>query len=80
MGRPRKYDEKYGSQKAYRRKHETQISLKLYDTNSADMIAWLKFKAGEDSPGSYLRRLIREDMDRNGFVYTPDPEEGPQEG
>lgn len=79
MGRPRKYDEKYGSQKAYRRKHETQISVKFYDTNNADMIAWLKFKVGEESPGNYIRRLIREDMERSGFVYTPAPEDSPEE-
>ena len=79
MGRPRIYDTKHGSQEKYKQQHRFRFTLEMYDSNNADMIAYLKFKAGKESTGNYIRRLIREDMERSGFVYTPAPEDSPEE-
>lgn len=79
MGRPRKYDEKYGAQKNYQKEHSFPIMFRVFDSSNADMIAWLKIRAEESGTPDYIRRLIREDMERSGFVYTPAPEDSTEE-
>lgn len=45
----------------YDKEHARNVAIKLYDTKDADLLEWLK---NQPSMQGYIKRLIREDMEK----------------
>ena len=48
----------------YLKEQTKQIAVQLYKNTDADMIVWIE---SQDNKQGYIKRLIREDMERSGF-------------
>lgn len=61
---------KNASDSAYKRANTKLLSVRFYPTDMA-MLDYVKDRSEGVAP--YIKRLIREDMERNGLEFTPNP-------
>lgn len=55
----------------YQKANTTQVNVRLSKKYDADIINWLN-SLGDLGKATYIKKLIREDMERNGFTQTED--------
>jgi S-adenosylmethionine:tRNA-ribosyltransferase-isomerase (queuine synthetase) len=55
----------------YQKANTTQINVRLSKKYDADIINWLN-SLGDLGKATYIKKLIREDMERNGFTQAED--------
>ena len=53
----------------YQKANTTQVNVRLSKKYDADIINWLN-SLGDLGKATYIKKLIREDMERNGFTQT----------
>lgn len=54
----------------YRKENTKRISVRFFPT---DVALYEHVKGQADGIAPYIKRLIREDMERNGLEFTPNP-------
>lgn len=64
------------STQRYKRENTKHIMVRFYPTDMA-LCDCVKFRDGGIAP--YIKRLICENMERNGVEYSPDPARNHQE-
>ncbi len=55
----------------YQKANTTQVNVRLPKKYDADIINWLN-SLGDLGKATYIKKLIREDMERNGFTQAED--------
>lgn len=55
----------------YQKANTTQVNVRLSKKYDADIINWLN-SLGDIGKATYIKKLIREDMERNGFTQAED--------
>lgn len=55
----------------YQKANTTQVNVRLSKKYEADIINWLN-SLGDLGKATYIKKLIREDMERNGFTQAED--------
>ncbi len=55
----------------YQKANTTQVNVRLSKKYDADIINWLN-SLGDLGKATYIKKLIREDMERNGFTQAED--------
>ena len=55
----------------YQKANTTQVNVRLSKKYNADIINWLN-SLGDLGKATYIKKLIREDMERNGFTQAED--------
>ena len=53
----------------YQKANTTQVNVRLSKKYDADIINWLN-SLGDLGKATYIKKLIREDMERNGFAQA----------
>ena len=55
----------------YQKANTTQVNVRLSKKYDADIINWLN-SLGDLGKATYIKKLIREDIERNGFTQAED--------
>ena len=55
----------------YQKANTTQVNVRLSKKYDADIINWLN-SLGDIGKATYIKKLIREDMERNGYTQAED--------
>ena len=55
----------------YQKANTTQVNVRLSKKYDADIINWLN-SLGDLGKATYIKKLIREDVERNGFTQAED--------
>ena len=55
----------------YQKANTTQVNVRLSKKYEADIINWLN-SLGDIGKATYIKKLIREDMERNGYTQAED--------